>query len=539
MRIAVAQINATLGAFEENSKKIISYIKSAEARHCDLVIFPECTLFGYHPFDLLERSSIVEEQLSYLKEIQKNTPAKMSVLVGVIAKNKNSRGRPYHNSAVLLKKTGKPQYFHKQLLPTGDVFDEARFIQSGEMKDNVFEVAGKKVFLTICEDIWAWPEKGHRSQYLENPIEKVKKRKFDLILNMSASPYYPGKIKTRKNLVAQTAKFFKAPMIYCNLVGAQDEIVFDGASFALDAKGKTILQCLPFEEELNILDLKKNEGGLQTISNDETENLRQALVLGIKDFCSKTGLQKIHFGLSGGIDSAVVACLAVDAIGASRVAALALPTQFNQPESLELARALAKNIGISFQDISIQSVFQNFKSLVDGAFAIKQEGLVHENLQSRIRGTLLMAYSNHASSLLLNTSNKSEIAAGYSTLYGDLCGGLSPIGDLTKDQVYDLARLYNRERELIPKRIIDRPPTAELRENQKDEDSLPPYSILDKAVRKLVESSEEPTSATDKWLQTQIYRNEFKRWQAPPILKVSRHSFGRGRRFPIAHKIKF
>lgn len=536
LRVAVAQINTTLGAFKENREKIVSEIKRAEQKHCDLIVFPESTIFGYHPFDLLERSSLVDQQLKQLKEIEKSIPKGLAVLLGVITKNPNKKGRPYFNSAVFLEKGKKPKYFHKQLLPTGDVFDEARFIESGDMVNNFVSYKGKRLFITICEDIWAWPFSG-KSQYEKNPLLKVpRSKKIDLILNLSASPFYPGKIKTRKYLVAQTAKLFKAPMIYTNLVGAQDEIIFDGQSFALDCNGKEIMQSASFEEDLNVLDLNKAEGGKRSENGSEAEGIRRALVLGIRDFCRKTDQKKVHLGLSGGIDSALVACLAVDALGPQNVYTMALPTEFNSPESLKLAQELAKNLGIEMSQFSIQKIFNTVKEQFDEKFSIRDFRLLHENMQARIRGLILMAYSNFTGSMLLTTSNKSEMAAGYATLYGDMCGGLAPIADLTKQQVQQLCAIYNLEREIIPEKILTRAPSAELKPNQKDQDSLPAYDVLDASVNNLVENCGNIKNKTDQWLLPKIFKTEFKRWQAPPVLKVSKHSFGRGRRYPIAHK---
>jgi NAD+ synthase (glutamine-hydrolysing) len=535
-RIAAAQINTTLGDFSNNRKKIVENIQKASDRHCDLVVFPESTIFGYHPFDLLERSGLVDQQLKELKLIEKSMPEGVAALVGVITKNPAKKGRPYFNSAALIQKGKKTRFFHKELLPTGDVFDEARFIESGKTKNNFFNLKGRRILLTICEDIWAWPHSKGRNQYQHNPLAALKGEKLDLIVNLSASPFYPGKLKVRKNLVLQTTRFFKAPMLYVNLVGAQDEIIFDGASFALSARGQELLQALYFEENFNVFDIDQLKGEKQPLLDDQTEILQRALVLGIRDFCQKIGIQKVHLGLSGGVDSALVACLATDALGPSRVKAVAMPSEFNSPVSLELARQLSKSLGVELIEIPIQSMYEAARATVDQSLQIQDFGLVHENLQARIRGMILMAMANKEGSLLLATSNKSELAAGYSTLYGDLCGGLAPIGDLTKKQVYELCAFYNSSKELIPGEIISRAPSAELRPNQKDQDSLPPYDDLDASVDRVVRDCKDLKSTTDQWLQRALLRSEFKRWQAPPILKVSTHSFGRGRRYPIAHK---
>lgn len=538
MRIALAQINPTVADFEINKEKILQFIDQAFQRKCEMVVFPECALFGYHPFDLLERSDLLQAEEKALKEIHKAVPKGMAVVLGLLTKNANKKGKPYFNSATLLVKGQKPQYFHKQLLPTGDVFDEARFIEAGDLTKNVFSWKGKKFLLTICEDIWAWPDSKGRSIYSKNPLEKVKKQKIDLVINISASPYFVGKAKLREFYVKKTANYFKAPMVYVNVSGAQDEIIFDGGSFAVDKRGKKILSCLKFEEDINVLELETLKVWNKIPAITLEEELRRALVLGIRDFCNKTGLRKVHLGLSGGIDSAVAVALAVDALGPANVTGIALPGPFNSPKSYALAEQLAQNLGIDFFSVDITSMYEGVVKSLEKNMQLQGFSLVHENLQARLRGLTLMAYSNKENSLLLSTSNKSEYAAGYSTLYGDMCGGLAPLGDLTKEQVYMLAKLYNEQAEIIPQEIITRAPSAELRPNQKDQDSLPPYEDLDKSVIHLVERSGAMKTATDKWLLPVLLKTEFKRWQAPPILKVSSHSFGRGRRYPIAHKAK-
>ena len=537
MRIALAQINSVLGDFQTNSEKILNFITRAKEKKAELVIFPEASLFGYHPFDLLERELIVAKQTKALKDLIKKIPTDIFVLIGGFEKNKSKKGRPYYNAAFLCKKNKILKTFYKELLPTGDVFDEARFIERGDLKNNYFKINDKNFFLTICEDIWAWEDKKGRSIYLENPLQKVKKKKTDLVINMSASPFFEGKLKQREYVVSRTAKHFKAPMVYVNLVGAQDEIIYDGQSFVVDKTGKTKFTCADFDEDLNVFELATLESwNRKPAKTSATEQLRKALVLGIKDFTSKVGINKVHLGLSGGIDSALVACLAVDALGPNNVKLFALPTEFNKPESFELAEKLASNLKIELSTISIQPFYEKIKNTLDQEFKISEFMLMHENLQSRLRGLILMAYSNKAGSMLLTTGNKSEYATGYATLYGDMCGGLAVIGDLTKKQVYDLSKHFNREYELIPEQIITRPPSAELRPNQKDQDSLPEYDLLDRAVVNIVEKRKPASNKVENWLVSTLMKTEFKRWQAAPILKVSEHSFGRGRRYPLAQK---
>jgi NAD+ synthase (glutamine-hydrolysing) len=535
MRIAIAQINPILGDIKNNEIKINDYIRRAASKKAELIVFPESSLLGYHPFDLLERSELVDELNKALKRIQKKIPKDVGVILGTITKNIKQQGRPYYNSAVLLQRKSA-QFFHKQLLPTGDVFDEARFIESGKLEDNYFKFKGRPFFLTICEDIWAWPDSKGSSSYAKNPLKELKIKKVDLVINLSASPWFVGKEKLRQAVATETAKRFKAPLLYTNLVGAQDEIIFDGESFIVTPAGKRILQCHKFVEDLNIFDLDTQQVWAPARQDRQVEQLRKALVLGIRDFCYKIGIEKVHLGLSGGIDSALVACLAVDALGPGSVKTLSLPGPHSAPMSEELAIQLANNLGVKHQSVSINSAYELIADVFKNEFGVNQFGLSHENLQSRLRGLLLMGMANIENSLLLTTGNKSEYATGYCTLYGDMCGGLAPLGDLTKAQVYQLANHYNSQHEIIPQKIIDRPPTAELRPNQKDQDSLPDYETLDQSVVNIVEKGKRAKGKVDQWLIRQLVKTEFKRWQAPPILKVSSHSFGRGRRWPLAHK---
>ncbi len=541
MRIALAQINSNLAGFEKNKNKILEYVHRAQEKKAELVIFPEACLFGYHPFDLLERENLVDQQNKELKDLIKKLPKGISILIGGFEKNKNKKGRPYFNTAYLCEKNKIVKTFHKELLPTGDVFDEARFIEKGRLKDNAFKFKNKKFFLTICEDIWAWEDQHSKSSYTENPLLKLPKKKFDLVINMSASPYFTNKGQQRDYVVKKTAQHFKAAVVYVNMVGAQDEIIYDGQSFLMTPKGEKKLSCLAFAEDLNVFDLETladwNATSRQP-KDSEAELLRKALVLGIKDFTQKNKVQKVHFGLSGGIDSAVLACLAADAMGPQNVQLFALPTQFNSQESFTLAEKLANTLNINLKTISIDGMFSFIKNILDLEFSVTQFHLMHENLQSRLRGLVLMAYSNFTGSLLLTTGNKSEYATGYATLYGDMCGGLAPLGDLTKKQIHQLAALYNSEAKIIPHEIITRAPTAELKPNQKDQDSLPEYDLLDKAVVNLVEKKAKARNKTEVWLAQVLIKTEFKRWQAAPILKISEHSFGRGRRYPITHEAK-
>lgn len=554
MRIGLAQTNSTLGDFSGNRLKILEYIRRAIAKKCDLVVFPELSIMGYIPNDLLERRSVVDEQLKELAKLQKQIPAGIAVLVGAVTLSHRKKGKPYYNSAALLVKGKKPKLFHKELLPTYDVFDEARHLEKGSLAEGFFKFKGKRILLTICEDIWGWEIPGHPTNYLENPLLGLRGEKVDLVINMSASPFTLSKSKDRMDVVARTAKLFRAPVVYVNMTGAQDEVIFDGGSIVVGSNGRKLAQSIYFEEDLNLFDLESQIGGFREeveecagdlsknskkkSQNNSVEKTRQALVLGIRDYVRKSGFARVHLGLSGGVDSAVVACLAVDALGPGKVFGFTMPGPFSESRSRTLAEKLAKNLHIELCNLPIQSAYETVLDTLYKGFGDFEFGVVNENIQSRLRGMFLMAYANKENSMLLTTGNKSEYATGYSTLYGDMCGGLAPIGDLLKREVYELAESYNRQSELIPEEILTRPPTAELRPNQKDEDTLPPYEELDRAVRQIVELQKPARTETEKWLLGVLYRTEFKRWQAPPILKISGHAFGRGRRMPVAQKSK-
>lgn len=547
MLIAMAQMNSVMGDFEGNAKKALDFIKRAGDKNCELVLFPELALFGYWPSDLLERSSVVDAQLKYLDWLHKRIPKGMGVLIGGVSHSKSKELKAYKNTAFFLEKDRKVKHFYKELLPNYDVFDETRHFSEGDLDDNILTFKSKKFLVTICEDIWPWGEAWIGTEYVHNPFKKLKNKKLDVILNLSASPFSTRKEERRLSVVQQTAKYLKCPLIYTNIVGGQDELIFDGGSIAVDSKGNLIAKSSYFSEDLNIVDTENLNGGFrQDIFSQKlpkefrrNEFHRQALVQGIRDFVYKNGLDQVHLGLSGGIDSAVVACLAVDALGPGNVTCIAMPSEFNANESLDLAKSLSENLGCKFKVLPIQSSYEQSLNAFQDVFGNEEFSLMNENLQARQRGMFLMAFSNRFNSLLLATSNKSEYATGYSTLYGDMCGGLAPIGDLLKTEVYALARHYNSEFELIPERIISRPPSAELRPNQKDQDSLPEYLQLDKSIHKIVVECKEVRTKVDKFVMNKLVASEFKRWQAAPILRISNHAFGIGRRFPITNKSKY
>lgn len=535
MRIALAQTNPHLGNFQKNFDDIIDYVVRASEKHVDLVVFPELSFFGYWPADSLEKKYLVDEQLRFLNRLHAKVPKGLGVLVGVLRHNPEKYGKPYRNGAAFLARGEKIRFFDKEVLPTYDVFDEARFVAPGSMKSNFLKWKSKTILVTVCEDIWVWEKPWFGTRNFENPFLSIKRKKVDVCVNLSASPFSKGHLRARKNVVTKTAKFLGSPVVYVNCVGGQDEKIFDGGSIVIDKNGKVLAQSAYFEEDLNVFDLKTAQGGFRKQNLSETESIRQALVLGIRDFVRKCGGQRVHLGLSGGIDSAVALCLATDALGPQKVTAIGMPGPHSGPESLLLAKKLAQNIGCDWREFPILETYETLSNGLRKNFGIKEFGLTHENIQARIRGLVLMAFANQEKSFLLTTGNKSEYATGYATLYGDMCGSLAPLGDLLKGEVYALAKHYNQGHELIPQEIITRPPTAELRPNQKDQDSLPPYDLLDQAVDALVTHGKKPRTPTEKWLAPILLKTEFKRWQAPPILRVSTHAFGRGRRYPIVN----
>ena len=500
MRIAFAQMNSFMGAFQQNADEILKLSQEAVEKRCELIIFPELSLFGYPPGDLLERPSIVEAQNKVLEKLVKKLPKELGCLIGAVTMNEK-RGKSFFNSALFIHKGKIKNNFKKQLLPVYDVFDESRHFAFGKVEKNNFKFKGKRIQVLICEDMWGWDP-----IHEVNPIKNIDPKDCDIIVNLSASPFTMDKKEQRLEMAQKTVKQLKAPLVYVNMVGGQDEIIFDGGSFALNKKSELIAQSSYFHADLNIVDLDLKEGGSRSVPEKDIEFIHQALVLGVRDYINKTGFKNVHLGLSGGIDSAVVACLAADAIGPQNVTTIALPTEYNSSESYDLALKLTENLGCDFFSVPINDPFKSILKSYEETFGKAEFSLMHENLQARLRGDILMMFSNQNNSLLLTTGNKSEYATGYSTLYGDMCGGLAPIADLLKNQVYDLARYYNKEYELIPQRIIDREPSAELRPNQKDSDSLPDYAILDRTVENLVCLKKKPRGDIEKWALKALFR---------------------------------
>jgi NAD+ synthase (glutamine-hydrolysing) len=555
VRIALAQINPTVGDFPGNLRKIAEFIERASAQNVALIMFPELATCGYWPADLLEKESFVRSAEESLEAIAKLTQGedRPAVLCGSPMRCDGASGKHVRNVAVLME-GGEIRFIQqKMLLPFYDVFDEQRYFEPAR-KQALTVVKGHAVAITICEDAWNdkmfWP----RQMYPVDPIDELMRQwaalpqplsGHRLILNISASPFWHGKLEIRQRMIGALAKRHRATVAMVNQVGANDSLIFDGGSFVVGPTGEVSAQARSFAEDLLIVeseDLTEIAGG-SIQDESETEQTWNALVLGTRDYLRKCGFRKAIVGLSGGIDSALVAAIGVDALGAENVRGVGMPSEYSSGGSVTDAEKLAKNLGIAFSTLPIREIYTQFEQSLEPFFAGTSFGLAEENLQPRIRGSLLMALSNKTGALVLTTGNKSEMACGYCTLYGDMVGALAVIGDVYKTEVYALSRWVNREREVIPDDTITKPPSAELRPGQKDTDSLPPYEVLDPILKAYVEeysSAEEimRMQGVDLELVRKVIQlvelSEYKRQQAAPVLKVSRKSFGMGRRFPIA-----
>lgn len=541
MRIALAQINTVVGDLAGNEGKILAAYQRGVAAGAELVICPELAVVGYPPRDLLLKPAFVQANRATLERLAAQTGA-VGLVVGFVGESTRRPGRALTNAAALLADGQIVAMRDKTLLPTYDVFDEDRWFEPAAENAPV-EFRGRKLGLTICEDVWNdeefWPER----RYRPNPAVELVRAGAEVILNLSASPWHLGKEKTRFAMLRSLALKTQRPVVYCNLVGGNDELVFDGQSLVFNSEGGLVAQGEAFAEDFRVIETDVQGGAaLRTYSDEEL--VHRALVLGTRDYLHKCGFKSVVLGLSGGIDSAVVACLAVEALGRENVRGLSLPSRFSSQGSLEDARLLAENLGIQYDVVAIEPPFQAVKEQLQPLFAGRAEDTTEENLQARLRGVVLMAMSNKFGSLLLTTGNKSELAVGYCTLYGDMCGGLAVISDVPKTMVYRLARWINRELEVIPSASITKPPSAELRPDQTDQDSLPPYEVLDAILegyvvlaRSAVELISEGFAETDvRRVVRLIDGAEYKRRQAAPGLKVTTKAFGVGRRIPIAQR---
>ena len=548
LKIGLLQINSTIGAFAANREKLLAAYADAVARGAEIVIAPELFLCGYPPRDLLLREDFIAANLAALHETAANI-GEIPLCVGYVEKNSERPGRALKNAAAVLQHGRIIWRTAKSLLPTYDVFDEDRYFEPAK-KVEPFVFNGKKLGITICEDIWNdedfWPERLYR----RDPVRELIAQGAEMILNISASPWHDGKEKTRLEMLRRVARDEKIPLAQVNAVGANDELIFDGHSVALDARGEVIALGKGFAEDVLVVDLAKTFNNQHSTPNIQfpprEELLFSALSLGIRDYVHKCGFKSVILGLSGGIDSALIAVIAADALGAENVWGVSLPARYSSSGSLTDAEKLAKNLGIRYDVLPIEPVFNLVEAQLKNVFAGTQPNEAEENIQSRLRGVTLMALSNKFGALVLTTGNKSEMAVGYCTLYGDMNGALAPIADVLKTDVYKIARWVNREREIIPTDSIAKPPSAELRPGQTDQDSLPPYEILDAIldlyVVKNLSKAEIITRGLDAAVVNDVVNkinfSEYKRRQAAPGLKVSPRAFGMGRRIPVAQKFR-
>ncbi len=541
MRIGFAQINTTVGAIAENSVRILAAYEKAVTLGADLVLTPELALTGYPPQDLVFKSQFVPETLAALQRIRAEVGA-VPLLVGYVDFNSAKTGKPFVNACAVLEQSQPVRKVFKTLLPTYDVFDEARYFDPAPDQEPI-ELIGTKIGITICEDIWTDEYLSfNRDLYQEDPVSALVAKGAQVIVNLSSSPYSVGKPALRRKMVRNLAERYGVPFYYCNAVGGNDELVFDGNSFAINSAGQTILEMKGFCEEVRVADSSAAsvaEGDLPP----EAE-IHEALVLGVRDYFSKCGFKTAVMGLSGGIDSAVTAAIAVAALGKENVVGVSMPSQYSSQGSLDDAAALARNLGIVRHVIPIKEPFEVLKEQFKEVFIGKTEDTTEENMQSRLRGLILMSMSNKFGHLLLTTGNKSELAVGYCTIYGDMCGGLAVISDVPKTMIYRLARWVNREREIIPNSSITKPPSAELKPDQTDQDTLPPYDLLDEILALYVEDQLSPEDIAKRgyepdvvrWIQRRVDMNEYKRRQAAPGLRVTSLAFGIGWRMPIAQR---
>lgn len=539
MKIAVCQTNNIIGDIQGNKARIIAGYRRGVDDEADLVIFPELTLTGYPPLDLVEKKEFRQAVTNASLEIAAQTGS-TGLLFGSITEDDDNIGTDIHNSAVLCH-DGKIQFIqHKSLIPNYDVFDEMRYFDAAK-ENHVYDFKGERLGISICEDIWNDADYWHIRRYNSDPIENLIKERATILLNISASPYSYGKREDRRKMLSLLTRQNKIPLVYTCFVGAQTELIFDGASMCLDREGSLVLLGEAFSEDYFIYESNDRYSPIHTAERSFEEEIHDALIFGLREYCSKLGFKKVLLGLSGGIDSAIVAYIAVKALGKDNVHVLLMPSKYSSAGSLTDARKLADNLCISSTKINIHSVMSKIEEKLIHAFQKDITGVTEENLQARVRGLYLMAYSNKFGNLLLTTGNKSEIAVGYSTLYGDMAGGLAVIGDIYKTEIYKLAAYINRKDEIIPLDIISKAPSAELKEDQKDQDTLPEYDLLDTILRMYLEENRDYYEISsligDEKTVSKVLRmvdqNEFKRKQAAPVLRVSKKAFGYGRRYPI------
>jgi NAD+ synthase (glutamine-hydrolysing) len=551
MKIALAQLNPTIGDLKNNAQQILKTAQQVATQGVKLLLTPELSLCGYPPRDLLLNAHFIAEMEQTLHQLAAELPPDLHVLIGLATPNLNAPvtgGKPLFNSIALLAAGKVQNIFHKRLLPTYDVFDENRYFTPGT-EANYFTIDGIKIGVTVCEDLWNDEDFWGKRSYLVNPIAELAHHDIDLSINLSASPFSLGKQQVRSAMLQHAAVKYDRAVLYVNQVGANDDLIFDGCSLGFDRSGELVCRGTSFDRDLLIVEfdqVKKDlkTGEIQPQPDCSDAEVWQALVLGVRDYIHKCGFQKVILGLSGGIDSALVAAIAAEALGADQVLGVLMPSTYSSSHSVTDAIALAANLGIKTETIPIGDLMQGFDRTLDPLFTGTEFGLAEENIQSRIRGTLLMSISNKFGHLLLSTGNKSEMAVGYCTLYGDMNGGLAVIADVPKMRVFSICKWLNREREIIPHNIITKPPSAELKPGQVDQDSLPPYEVLDPILDLIVCEHRSPQQIVDRGYDPQLVekitklvkRAEFKRRQAPPGLKITDRAFGTGWRMPIASK---
>ena len=546
MRIALGQINTTVGDLAGNVDLMIQAARRAAAGGAELIVFPELSLTGYPPRDLVEKPSFVERTETQLDRLAAETAAlDIALVCGYVGRSNSTSGKNATNSAAVLEHGRIVFRQVKMLLPTYDVFDEARYFVPAEHQ-LLLELRGRKIALTICEDAWNDKQFWERRLYRRDPVEELVEEGAQVLLSINASPYHMNKRELRREIFAATARRHGLPLVYVNQVGGNDQLVFDGSSFAMDKDARVIASAASFAEDLVFVDTMSGEGDLHENLADEQEAVYEALVLGTRDYIRKCGFRKVLLGLSGGIDSSLTAVIAADAVGPENVIGVAMPGPYSSEHSLRDARALAERLGIRCDTASITGVYDKFLDVLDPLFQGAPRDVTEENLQARLRGVTLMALSNKLGALVLTTGNKSELAVGYCTLYGDMIGGLAVISDVPKTLVYELSRVANcRHPGAIPESVFTKPPSAELRPNQKDSDSLPEYAVLDVILRDYVEEYKTPAWISEtrglplelvRDVINKVDRNEYKRQQAAPGLKVTSKAFGIGRRFPIAQR---
>jgi NAD+ synthase (glutamine-hydrolysing) len=543
VKIALGQVNPIVGDFAGNSAKIIDYARRAKSQGAGLILFPELSICGYPPRDLVERASFVSHNREAAEHIASETQG-IAVICGLVTPAHAEAGKSVMNSAALLL-DGKIKFVQsKMLLPTYDVFDEVRNFAPARSQV-LFPFCGKQMALTICEDAWNDKDFWNRRLYSVDPVDALIRSGGNFVLNISASPFWAGKRELRRDMLATIARNDHVPVVFVNQVGGNDSLVFDGSSLVFDREGKVIAQGKSFEEDLVLFDSDALTGEMHDQIEGDDPSIYAALVLGTRDYVRKCGFKQVIIGLSGGIDSALTAVIAVDAIGRENVIGVGMPGPYSSEGSISDARELAKNLGIRFEILKISDIFEDYKSTLREVFKGYAEDVTEENIQSRIRGSLLMALSNKFGALVLSTGNKSEMGVGYCTLYGDMAGGLAVINDVPKTLIYRLSRFANSRTPVIPKATLDKPPSAELRAGQKDTDSLPAYDVLDAILEDYVEDSRSAEEISRshgfdltlvKDVIRMVERNEYKRQQAAPGIKISPKAFGYGRRFPIAAK---